>query len=291
MFLPAERHATHERSAILRLPGVGGLRLLHATRGDSTPGVAQRAEHQHELYHAVAYASGTGTCLVDGVVVSVAAPFLVLISPGQPHSFTRCPGETAVYHEVTFAVARPGSAPTWSGLLSRYTGESCTVPAWGPCSEACVADLGACAARIGAAIADDLPHTAALLQGALAELLLSLFRHLVAERERSAPPDPLDQARRFIEAHADDAIDLGAVARIAGMSSKHLGRVFARRFGMPPMHYRRHILMQRAAVLLRSTGDPVEVIAERLGFADWRYFSRCFRAAHGRPPAVYRRGA
>lgn len=290
MHIPGEGAATAPRSAILRIPGLGGLRLLHATRDDHDRPIAARQPHAHALWHCVAYTTGSGSCVVGGETVAIRAPHVVLTSPGMLHSFSRLPGEDAVYSEVTFAPERPGSAPDWPALLSRWTGMPCPVPTQAPCPAGCAADVAAIAGRMSAVIADGHPHAAVLLQGLLAELLLALVRHLVADAERAAPPDPLEEARAFIERHAEDPIDLPAVARAAGLSAKHLGRAFATRFGDPPMRFRRRVLLRRAAVLLRTGDQPVERIAERLGFADWRYFSRAFRAEHGVPPARYRRG-
>ena len=274
---------------ILRVPGIGGLHLLHATRNDRATGMTGRSEHRHDIWHCVAYAAGRGTCLLDGVEVSVSSPYIVLTSPGQPHSFSRLPGEDAVYHEVTFAPDRPGALASWSDLLRAWTGVPCALPAHGPCPVGLTDSIGAIAGRIAAVVRERRAEAPALLQGLLSETLLTLFRHLVADAVRPAPEDPLEIARRFIEHHAEDPIDLKAVARAAGLSVKHLGRAFATRYGDPPMRYRRQLLMRRAAVLLRTSDAPVERLATGLGFDDWRYFSRCFRAEHGISPATYRR--
>lgn len=275
--------------AILRVPGIGGLRLLHCTHGDHAAPVPARAAHRHDLWHCVAYAAGRGSCIHAGQTVPIEGPTLVLTSPGEAHSFSRLAGEDAVYHEVTFAPERPGAAIAWPGLLGAWTGAACAPPGLAPCSAACAADVGALAVRMAGTIRSAPPHAALLLQGLLAELLLAVFRHAVAGAEPAAADDPLEAARRFIEAHAEDAIDLDAVARAAGLSAKHLGRAFAARYGHPPMRYRRGVLMRRAAVLLRTGDEPVQGVAARLGYGDWRYFSRCFAAEHGVPPAAYRR--
>ncbi|MEK7415495.1 MAG: AraC family transcriptional regulator [Planctomycetota bacterium] len=276
--------------AILRVPGLGGLHLLHATRDDRSAGTAQRSQHRHDIWHCVAYTSGRGTCLLDGNEVAVRSPYIILTSPGQPHCFSRRPGENAVYHEVTFAPDKPSAVTDWSNLLYAWTGVRCALPSHRPCPIACADDIGAIAGRIAAVVRDGRAESPALFQGLLAETLLTVFRHLVADAERAAPDGPLELARRFIEHHAEDSIDLDAVADAAGLSAKHLSRAFAVRYGDPPMRYRRRLLMRRAAVLLRTSDASVERIAAGLGFADWRHFSRCFRAEHRVSPANYRRG-
>lgn len=280
--------------AILRVPGLGSLHLLHATRDDRPLGptsASTRREHRHGLWHCVAYVSGQGSFLLDGHEVSMRSPWIVLTSPGQPHSFSRLPGENTVYHEVTFAPDRPDALCDWSGLLGSWTGIACTIPAHRPCPAACADDVGAISGRIAAVVRERRPEGAALLQGLLAETLLTVFRHLVTDAERRVPADPIEDARRFIENHAEDPIDLPTVARAVGVSPKHLGRSFAARYGDPPMRYQRKLLMRRAAILLRSSDASIEQLARSLGFQDWRSFSRSFRAVHGLSPTRYRCGA
>ena len=47
--------------------------------------------------------------------------------------------------------------------------------------------------------------------------------------------------------------------------------------------------MAEARRRLRGTDEPVEVIAERVGYADVTHFIRLFRRTHGLTPAAWRR--
>lgn len=288
--VPDPAQAVLPGGAVLRLPGVGGLRLLHATRNDRAPGSAQRQEHRHDLWHCVAYASGRGTCLLDGRVCAVRAPWLVLTGPGQPHSFTRLPGEDLAYHEITFAAERPGAAAGWDGLLRAWSGAPADPPASAACPRALADAVGAIAGRIGALVRAGGASAALELHWQLAGLFHALWQHLVAAPAGAPPADPLDAARAFLEAHAEDPIDLAAVAAAAGLSRTHLARAFAARFGLAPMRWRRRELLRRAALLLRTSDEPVAAVAARLGFADARHFARIFAAEHGCAPARWRRG-
>ncbi len=295
MCIPGESANAPAESAILNLPGLGGLRLLHATRDDCEPAQEGRRPHAHLLWHCVIYTAGQGSFLLGDATVQVEVPHLVLVSPGVPHSFCRLAGDSTVYSEVTFAPDPRGKPPrilkalNWGDLLAGWSGAPCSVPAQRTCSTACAADVAGVATRMVAVISDDHPHAPVLLQGLLSELLFVVYRHLIADREPAAPPDRLETARSFIERFAEDPIDLAAVAREAGISPKHLSRAFTARFGEPPMRFRNRILLRRAAVLLRTGDQPVARIAERLGFADWRYFSRVFRREFALSPGRYRR--
>jgi transcriptional regulator GlxA family with amidase domain len=48
--------------------------------------------------------------------------------------------------------------------------------------------------------------------------------------------------------------------------------------------------LHRAAGLLVTTHDSVQIIATRTGYKDPLYFSRTFRRVHGVSPSEYRRG-
>ena len=97
-------------------------------------------------------------------------------------------------------------------------------------------------------------------------------------------------ARNLLE--QDDGRDAGDVARIArqlGLSAPHFIREFKRAFGTPPMQYRLHALMRRAAALLTGTDVSVKEAAFQVGYGDPASFSRAFRRHFGLAPAEFRR--
>jgi AraC-like DNA-binding protein len=269
------------------------LRLDHATIGDRAHlGQATRAEHRHDVYHAVLYPTGRGSFMLRGAEVPFRAPYLVLCSPGDPHTFQGGDGDDSFYSEATFSGRDRSGAPLcvgWSELLRTRFGCPCQVPAHGPLDAAAAAEIGEALAELVRLGFSATSHAAQLLDVALDRLLVALFRALVVERERADGLDAVERARVLIEARLEEGVGLGELARAVGLSAKHLARAFKRRFGLPPVRYRRRAAMERAAILVRSTRLPLEDIGARLGIDDPAYFTRVFRSVHGVPPGAYRR--
>lgn len=275
-------------------PAPSGLRVVldHATVGHRDHcGHVTRSAHVHDVFHAVLFTAGSGSFLFAGEVVPFVAPYLVLSAPGQPHAFAGAAGERSVYSEATFtAVDRNGALmrSAWPELLRARFGCPCPVTAHGPVEPAAAAAIAAAIEELVVTGFAGAPLAEAMVGAALDQLLIVTFRHLVAER--AAPPaDPVERARALLEARLEQAIGLDELARAVGLSAKHLARAFKRRYGEPPVRWRRRAAMARAATMVRSTRLPLERIAERLGFDDPAYFSRVFRQVHGESPAGFRR--
>lgn len=92
----------------------------------------------------------------------------------------------------------------------------------------------------------------------------------------------------YIEAHLAQDITLGMLAELACLSEYHLVRMFKVSFGMPPSAWIAARRIERARVLLKSTDQPLQQIADACGYADLSHFSHRFRAALGTAPSRYR---
>lgn len=69
------------------------------------------------------------------------------------------------------------------------------------------------------------------------------------------------------------------------------GRVFKQLCGMTLVAYVHQVRMARAVEALRHfSGEPIAMIATRLGFSDQSHFDRCFRRGFGCSPSQYRAG-
>lgn len=77
----------------------------------------------------------------------------------------------------------------------------------------------------------------------------------------------------------------------AGQSHDHVSRRFRETYGMTPLSYLNRLRMERAKALLDGTDLSVTEVARRLGFGDFRYFSRLFRKVTGRTPREHRHRA
>lgn len=90
--------------------------------------------------------------------------------------------------------------------------------------------------------------------------------------------------------HPEAPHSLDGLARTAGMSRSSFSERFKEIMGRPAMDLVRELRLERGARLLRSTDDPVQTVAERVGFQSRSHFSRAFRAHFGVDPAGFRDG-
>lgn len=61
------------------------------------------------------------------------------------------------------------------------------------------------------------------------------------------------------------------------MSETHFRRVFVRYLNMPPMEYLNLIRVQKACDHMRKSDDPMDIVAQKCGFATTSTFNRNFK--------------
>jgi transcriptional regulator GlxA family with amidase domain len=94
--------------------------------------------------------------------------------------------------------------------------------------------------------------------------------------------------RQAIEEEQHQAMNLGRLARAAGVNEKHLCRLFQQSLGYAPMETYRLLCLQLALALLARSNLTVKQIAHRCGFDDPAYFSRYFSGVFRRSPRQVR---
>ncbi|SDG17719.1 MULTISPECIES: helix-turn-helix domain-containing protein [unclassified Duganella] len=92
----------------------------------------------------------------------------------------------------------------------------------------------------------------------------------------------------YIEAHLAQSITVGMLAELACLSEYHLVRMFKTSFGMTPSAWIAARRIDRARTLLKSSGQPLQQIADACGYADLSHFSHRFRDATSASPSRYR---
>jgi transcriptional regulator GlxA family with amidase domain len=108
-----------------------------------------------------------------------------------------------------------------------------------------------------------------------------------------AAPPPEDRLVRdlsgYIAAHLAEDLSAAALAARAGVSVRHLTRLFARHLGTTPRRAVREARTEAAAHLLATSELPVAVIARRCGFGSAETLRQAFRQRHGVTPTQARR--
>ncbi len=141
-----------------------------------------------------------------------------------------------------------------------------------------------------AELAVPLPHRAARVRALLTVLLTSLFR--LMDRAQSDHRFLTDSQRRAIERYADDhlheRISPDELAGVVDLSADYFTRLFRRTFGTAPRTWLVRRRIDRAALALDESGEPIGAIASQMGYDDVFLFSRQFKAVMGVSPRAYR---
>jgi AraC-like DNA-binding protein len=132
------------------------------------------------------------------------------------------------------------------------------------------------------------------------EACAALLRLVLVELERiatpAAVPEPpglglVRQALTYIETNCLQPLSLASVARTLGRSSPHVANTVRQATGRTVGEWILEYRMAEARRRLRGTDERVDIISERVGYADVTHFIRLFRRLHGVTPAAWRRNA
>ncbi|MQY08103.1 GlxA family transcriptional regulator [Actinomadura macrotermitis] len=110
----------------------------------------------------------------------------------------------------------------------------------------------------------------------------------------AAPPPEHRLVREVcdhIAARPDADLGAAALARIAGVSPRHLARLFAAHLGTTPSRHVRAVRTEAAAHLLTGTRLPLTAIARRCGFGTTESLRQAFADQYATTPSAYRRAA
>ena len=124
--------------------------------------------------------------------------------------------------------------------------------------------------------------------------LLTLILNEV-DSAASASPAPVATSRsvvidslRFIERNCLRRLTLADVAAAVGRSPAYVTTALTQATGQSAVQWIVSGRMAEARRLLLHSDEMVDVIAERVGYADATHFIRMFRRAHGATPAAWR---
>ena len=104
-----------------------------------------------------------------------------------------------------------------------------------------------------------------------------------------APPARhLLRAKDLADARYFEPLDVGDLARAAGLSRAHFSREFRRTFGEPPHAYLLTRRLERAAALLRGTDHSAAEVCFSVGLQSVGSFTTSFTRMYGMSPTAYR---
>jgi AraC-like DNA-binding protein len=98
----------------------------------------------------------------------------------------------------------------------------------------------------------------------------------------------VERCLNYIHEHYARDFPIEALAKIVYVSPSYLFRIFRKKMGVTPMHYRNLVRVDKAKLLLLDRTLKMEEIAERVGFEDAKYFARVFKKETGASPSEFR---
>ncbi len=144
-----------------------------------------------------------------------------------------------------------------------------------------------------ALVEDDLGHDVAL---AVARRLVLFLRRPGNQSQFSthlqtqvADRNALRDLQTWIAEHPDTELTVAALARRAGLSERHLARVFRDEVGLTPARYVERVRLEVARRRLEESDDPIEIVAAHCGFGTTETMRRTFLRALRTTPSEYRR--
>ncbi len=143
-------------------------------------------------------------------------------------------------------------------------------------------------------------HKAAILKGNSPEnyfasqiSLYTLFSFFVSDlpdmRNAEVIPSLASRIKFYIDAKYTEKLRIEEIAEYFGIHPNHLSRLFRENYDITPKLYLNRLKMEKAALLLRATDNPIVLIAESIGFEDQHAFSKLFKKHWGMSPLAYRK--
>jgi transcriptional regulator GlxA family with amidase domain len=108
-------------------------------------------------------------------------------------------------------------------------------------------------------------------------------------RSRQVEDAVIARCQAWIASHYDRPSPVAAMIELAELPERSFTRRFKRATGFAPMEYVHTLRLEEAKQLLESDDEPVEAVAQQVGYEDAAFFGRLFRRKVGVTPAQYRK--
>ena len=94
---------------------------------------------------------------------------------------------------------------------------------------------------------------------------------------------------RYIQEHLEQEVSLSVLAEEFHLNSQYISQLFKNEIGVGFLAYLTNVRMEKAKKLLISTSLSIAEIADRVGYGDYRVFTKVFKKTEGITPSQYRR--
>jgi len=108
-------------------------------------------------------------------------------------------------------------------------------------------------------------------------------------RSRQVSDASIARCQTWIAEHYDEPSPVAVMIRLSELSERSFNRRFKQATGLTPLEYVHTLRLEEAKQLLEVDDEPIELIAQSVGYEDAAFFGRLFRRKVGMTPAQYRR--
>lgn len=230
--------------------------------------------HKHPEYEIICINSGYCIIELDQGVLSLKQGDCAVIKPGTYHGFTVDVQKVCSITQVEFSWPVPFLPGQDSWI--KITG----------CEELCRILESICRCNYYRKT-QEIYQTLMELSFIQLQTLLT-FCEQERDVKRTGRLDRIDQIIRFVEENFTQELDIEALAKQYGISSRYLRREFLKRVGMNSSNYITMLRIAKAKKLLRDLSYSITAVAENAGFNSSQYFSRVFSRFVGVSPTKFR---
>ena len=108
-------------------------------------------------------------------------------------------------------------------------------------------------------------------------------------RTRQVEDAVIARCQSWIAEHYDEPAPVRGMVRLSGLAERTFKRRFQNATGMSPLEYVHTLRLEEAKQMLEAGDEPVEAIANAVGYEDAGYFSRLFKREVNLTPAQDRK--
>jgi len=108
-------------------------------------------------------------------------------------------------------------------------------------------------------------------------------------RSRQVDDAVIARCQTWIAEHYHEPSPVTAMVRLSGLAERSFKRRFQHATGMSPLEYVHTLRLEEAKQMLEAGNEPIEAIANEVGYEDAGFFSRLFRRNVNLTPAQYRK--
>lgn len=246
----------------------GNPSIKFCERFDTSSKIWNRARHSHPYFELIFFVEGRARVDVGDETIDVSLFDVVIYPPGMEHQDRLHPTTRL---EIICLWADFGPCPAYGRAIR-------------------VKDARGDLRQLFELLYSEYTSRRPLARMVVAKYLETIF--LLVRQELEQPAESHSQVERclsYIHEHYAGAFDVEALARSIHVSPSYLFRIFKKKLGVSPMHYRNVVRIEKAKLLLLDRALTLAVVAEKIGFEDPKYFTRVFKALTGTSPSSFRR--